>query len=75
MSCAYWSQMSHSEIMSMHDVEMDLLHNDEDDFSHFEEEKEDECDSCPRCSGGGCNYCLMLGVRPLILLPTLTPKN
>lgn len=60
MSSAYWAQMSHSEIMSMHGIELDLLHDEDDDFDYSEEETEYECDRCPRCSGSGCNYCLMV---------------
>lgn len=60
MSCVYWPQMSHSEIMSMHGVEMDSIHDDDLDFDFSEEENEDESDQCHRCFGGGCNYCLML---------------
>jgi hypothetical protein len=48
-----WSEYSHAEIMSMHGVEIDDPAYNEDD-TNFEQE-----DCCPRCSGGGCNYCLM----------------
>lgn len=60
MSCAYWAQWSHSEIMSMHAVELDSLHDEDIDFDSSEEENKREYDQCPRCSGSGCNYCLML---------------
>lgn len=59
MTTAYWAQFSHSEIMSMHGVESDECHDDED-FDCDSEEIEDETDSCPRCYSGGCNYCLMV---------------
>jgi len=60
MSSAYWDQWSHSEIMSMHGVELDDCHDEDDDFDHDDCEKEEETDSCPRCTGCGCNYCLMV---------------
>lgn len=60
MSTAYWAQWSHVEIMSMHGVELDECVIDDVDFDCDcdEEEQQDE-DCCPRCTGGGCNYCLM----------------
>jgi len=60
MSNAYWSQWSHSEIMSMHGVEIDDERDDDTDLDHDEDDTNlEQEDSCPRCSGGGCNYCLM----------------
>lgn len=57
----YWSQFSHSELMSMQGVEIDdpAYNDDDEDVDYDHEESEDDEDSCPRCSGGGCNYCLM----------------
>ncbi len=62
MSTAYWAQFDHSEIMSMHGVEVDEHHESDDDIScnFYDCKNVEEMDSCPRCSGGGCNYCLML---------------
>lgn len=60
MSAAYWAQWSHSEIMSMHGVELDECHDVDHDFDGDEPENDVDDDSCPRCSGGGCNYCLMV---------------
>lgn len=60
MGCSYWDQLRHSEIISMHGIELDSLHDDDVDFDCSEEEDEDQSDNCQRCSGVGCNYCLML---------------
>ena len=60
MSTAYWAQWSCSEIMSMHGVDLDECHDDDDeDYDCDTEEHEGDEDSCPRCTGCGCNYCLM----------------
>lgn len=60
MSAAYWAQWSHTEIMSMHGVELDDCVDEDVNFDYDVEECEEECeDSCPRCTGSGCNYCLM----------------
>lgn len=59
MSAAYWAQWSYSEIMSMHGVELDECHNDNENDDCDAEEHECDEDSCPRCKGSGCNYCLM----------------
>lgn len=60
MSAAYWAQWSHTEIMSMHGVELDECIEDDVDFDCETNESEEDCeDSCPRCAGSGCNYCLM----------------
>jgi len=53
----YWSQYSHSEIMSMHGIE-DESNDELDSESDFDSCDESD-DECPRCSGCGCNYCLM----------------
>lgn len=57
---SYWSQWIGTELMSMHGIEPEDFHED----SEYEEvdeaggeSEEEEC--CPRCSGSGCNYCLM----------------
>lgn len=58
----FWSEYSHAEIMSMHGVEIDdpAYNEDDTDLDHDEDDtdlkREDEC---PRCTGSGCNYCLM----------------
>lgn len=60
MTNAYWSQWSHSELMSMQGVEIDDERNDDTDLDHDEDDTNSgQEDNCPRCSGGGCNYCLM----------------
>lgn len=60
MSTAYWSQWSHSEIMSMHGVEVEEYHEEDVDYDYDCDEIDEDCDdSCPRCTGSGCNYCLM----------------
>lgn len=57
MNATYWSQFSHSEIISLHGVE---------DDESLDDDVECECESrecvgeCPDCFGSGCNYCLML---------------
>lgn len=56
---AYWAQYSHTEIMSMHGVELDDCHDDDDedyDFSPDEDEEQEE--GC--CCSMGCNDCLMV---------------
>jgi len=54
---SYWSQWSSEEIAEMHGVE-----DDDTDLCHHEDDDTDLCqDGCPRCSGCGCNYCLMTG--------------
>jgi hypothetical protein len=56
MSAAYWGQWDHSEMQSMHCLTID----NEDDLDCDMEEKclyLDDC--CDRCSGRGCNYCLL----------------
>lgn len=60
MTTAYWAQFDHSEIMSMHGVELDNCHDDDDNDCYLSSETCEEEECCPRCSGGGCNYCLML---------------
>lgn len=59
MSSAYWDQWDHSEIMSMHGVEMDECDDNDEDYDCDSVDHECEEDCCPRCSGSGCNYCLM----------------
>lgn len=57
MSAAYWAQFSHSEILSLHGLEADDCVDDDIECDC----EIDECfDECPRCFGGGCDYCLML---------------
>ena len=59
MSSAYWAQYSYSEIMSIHGVELNECPEEDIDYD-YDECDQDECEeSCPRCSGSGCNYCLM----------------
>ena len=62
MSTAYWAQFDHSEIMSMHGVEIDEHHDDDDEIyaEHSDCENDEELDSCSRCAGSGCRHCLML---------------
>jgi hypothetical protein len=57
----YWSQFSHGELMSMQGVEIDdPEYNDDTNLEHDEDDTNmEQEDCCPRCSGGGCNYCLM----------------
>lgn len=53
MTAAYWSQWSHSEIMSMHGVELDDRHDDDDDYDREDEEPVEEgcCSGCMNCLG------------------------
>ncbi len=60
MSSAYWNQWDCSEILSMHGVEADNDCDDDCDDIDICQENDEDIDRCPRCSGGGCNYCLML---------------
>lgn len=60
MSTAYWSQWSYSEIMSMHGIEDDHGDDDYDDCESESCNHDEYEERCPRCSGTGCNYCLML---------------
>lgn len=41
MSHAYWDQWSHSEIMSMHGVELDEIH--EEEYADFYFDEDEEC--------------------------------
>ncbi len=60
MSSAYWRQWDGSEIASMHGVEACDSCDHEHDSHELSKEIEQDIDRCPRCGGGGCNYCLML---------------
>ena len=55
---SYWSQFELSEINSMHGNDIDDAFEDDEPYMGVEAIEED--DSCPRCSGSGCGYCLML---------------
>lgn len=59
MSSAYWAQYSYSEIMSIHGVELDQCRDDDIDYDYDECDQDEYEECCPRCSGCGCNYCLM----------------
>jgi len=57
----YWSQWDSSDLDSWQGK--DLVEHDEDediDVDHEEKDEEEEDEGCPKCGGGGCNYCLML---------------
>lgn len=58
MSISYWAQFSDSELLSMHGIDIDDCHDDDHVFQDDCEEI-NEVNSCPKCSGCGCNYCLM----------------
>ena len=54
MSTAYWAQYSHSEIMSMHGVEIDdPEYNESDDDVDYEPKEKYRCDcsNCMDCLG------------------------
>lgn len=53
MTTAYWSQWSHSELMSMHGVELDDCHDDDHDDYHDDSEAAEEhcCSGCMECLG------------------------
>ena len=54
---SYWAQFSTSEILSMHGIELDECQDTDYDL---DSESNNESDACPKCSGCGCNYCLMV---------------
>ena len=56
---AYWAQYSHAEIMSMHGVELDDCHDDDEDYD-FSPDDEDEEQEEGCCCSMGCNDCLMV---------------
>lgn len=60
MSNAYWRQWSSQEIISMHGVEEEDEREECEVDYESEQSEEHEEDRCPRCGGGGCNWCLML---------------
>jgi hypothetical protein len=63
MTHAYWAQFDQSELDDMQGIDRNAREDDDLDPSDYmddEERDEDEEESCPRCGGGGCNYCLML---------------
>lgn len=59
----WWKELSYAEIMSMHGVEIDdpqyNEENDDYDDCDHDIDLDDDRDSCPRCGGRGCNWCLM----------------
>ena len=61
----YWSQFDRSDLDSWQ--WKDYPGHDEEDDTDLCQEKDDtnldQEDCCPRCSGGGCNYCLMLSYQ------------
>ncbi len=61
MTSIYWNQLCNSEVMSMLGLSHDF-HCDDDNVVDCNDECEDKEDRhlCPRCTGRGCNYCLML---------------
>ncbi len=60
MSAAYWAQWDSEELMSMHGVEPENWYDDYEKDCCEEDDLLDNHESCPRCIGGGCNYCLMV---------------
>jgi hypothetical protein len=59
----WWKELSYAEIMSMHGVEIDdPQYNEDEDYDNYDRDRDvddDDRDSCPRCGGRGCNWCLM----------------
>lgn len=62
MSAAYWGQWSHAEIMSMHGVELDQCHDDQDDHVDYDANNAEEEQGC--CAG--CMACLGLSLRDFV---------
>jgi hypothetical protein len=58
MSNPYWSQWSHSELMSIQGIEIDDYHHEDED-SDLNEEDQEEIYCCSR----GCMDCLGLSWR------------
>ena len=58
----YWSQWDSADLDSWQGKDLVEREDDDIDLDHNESDENltQEEDSCPRCSGGGCNYCLML---------------
>ena len=54
----YWSQWDSSDLDSWQGK--DYPCHDEEEEIDCDSEEEDQEDGCPKCGGGGCNYCLML---------------
>lgn len=59
MSAAYWAQWSYSEILSIHGIELNKCHDNDEDYDCDAKKHVCDDDGCPRCSGRGCNFCLM----------------
>ena len=59
----YWAQWSHAELMSMQGAEIDdPSYREDEDYDDYDRDRDvddDNCGSCPRCGGRGCNWCLM----------------
>lgn len=62
MRFSYWSQWDSADLDSWQGKY--LVESDDDDIDPSDymddDEAEEKEDRCPRCSGGGCNYCLMV---------------
>lgn len=54
-----WDEWSYSEIMSMHGIELDACHVNDEDHDCDYTQPDEYIDVCRRCFGSGCNYCLM----------------
>lgn len=59
---SYWAQFSIEEIDQMHGKDNNYHEEeiDEEEYMDHHDEAEEDQDRCPRCGGGGCNWCLML---------------